>query len=116
MQTGYTFQRIMRDKMEAEGWSQREVARMATTVVGRTVYASQIGDMLRAKPSIPAGDIMQALARLMNADPALFITSAYASRYSANELLGMSEFVREEFEKADEATRRRIIEILREGK
>lgn len=116
MKASYTFQKVMRSKMEAEGWSQHELARKVSAVVGRTIFPSAIGNLLKPKPGIPAGDVMQALARILETDPGSFIASAYASRYSQNELLGMSEFVREEFEKADRDTQRRIIEILRQSK
>lgn len=113
---GYTFQKIMREKMAAEGLGNRELARRISAAVGREIHASTITRLLHPKPTIPAGDVMQALADILQTDVRMFVASAYASRYSPNELLGMSDFVRQEFEKADEATRRRIIEILREGK
>jgi hypothetical protein len=116
MESKYTFQKIMRDKMRDEGLSQHEIARQISVIVGRTIYASAIQKLLKPKPTIPAGDVMHALARILETDPGMFIASAYASRYSENELLGMSDFVRKEFEQADEDTRRRIIEILRKGK
>lgn len=116
MESTYTFQKIMRDKMKEQDWSQREVARQISNIVGREIFPSAIGRLLKPKPTIPAGDVMHALARIFETDPGMFIASAYASRYSENELLGMSDFVRKEFEQADDATQRQIIELLRAGK
>jgi transcriptional regulator with XRE-family HTH domain len=116
MENKYTFQRIMRETMQAEGLSQHELARQISVIVGRTIYASAIQKLLKPKPTIPAGDVMLAIARILNTDPNMFVASAYASRYSENELAGMSDFVRKEFEQADAEIQRRIIEMLRKGK
>lgn len=111
----YTYQNIMKRRMKSEKWSQRKVAKFVSDKIGRPVDVAQINRLLKPKPNIPAGDILVALAEIFETDPAMFVASVYSSRYSGNELLGMSDFVREKFEQANDNTRRRVIEILREG-
>lgn len=112
-QPTFPFQEMMVSRMKKEKWTQQSVADYVSEKVGRTVHPSAINRLLNPIPVIPSGDVLNAIAQRFEQDPRDFALSVYASRYSTGDLSKMSDFVRESFESADEATQRRIIEILR---
>lgn len=116
MSANYAFQELMEARMKKENWSQRAVADMVTAKVGRKIHASAINRLLKPTPTIPAADVLDALAEIFETDPSSFIRSVYSSRYGTEELTRLGDFVRKEFEQASEADQRRILDILRARK